>query len=175
MPSTYSLIASATPTTGTSVSFTSIPDTYTDLVLKISARSNYTSGYITTLYVGFNNNSSNLFSYLGMYALGGTLGLLSGAGGNGAGDLYMPTENSNITSNLFGSAEIYISNYKASTYKQFSSNYCVENNNTANYYALGTTSSAFGSTSTVSSIEVYLGDGNFVSGSSLYLYGIKNS
>lgn len=175
MPSTYSLIASATPTTGTSVSFTSIPDTYTDLVLRISARSNYTSTYLTTLYVGFNNNSSNLFSFLGLQAISGSISLFSGSSGNAAGDLYIPTENSNITSNLFGSAEIYIPNYKASIYKQFSSNFCLENTNTTNYYSLGTTSSMFASTSTISSIQVLIGDGNFVSGSSLYLYGIKNS
>ncbi len=70
MPATYEPIASVT-TTDTSlntIAFTSIPQTYTDLVLVV------TGGYTfldAVLGVRFNNDSSNLYSNTGLAALTG--------------------------------------------------------------------------------------------------------
>jgi hypothetical protein len=70
MANTYTLISSVTATGGTSVSFTSIPQTYTDLVILVSAKSTYTSGGGSASFsISFNSNGSNYNSRsLQMYA-----------------------------------------------------------------------------------------------------------
>jgi hypothetical protein len=70
MANTYTLINSVTATSGTSVSFTSIPQTYTDLVILVSAKSTYTSGGGSVSFsISFNSNGSNYNSRsLQMYA-----------------------------------------------------------------------------------------------------------
>ena len=59
MPNTFTLIASSTVGAGgaSSIDFTSIPSTYTDLCLKVSARSTATDTNVN-MYVKFNGSTS---------------------------------------------------------------------------------------------------------------------
>ena len=59
MPSTYELIASYTVGAGgaASIDFTSIPATYTDLVLKLSSRT--ATGGANDVYIQFNTDSTS--------------------------------------------------------------------------------------------------------------------
>jgi len=82
-------------------------------------------------------------------------------------------DSATATASTFGSAEIYIPNYAGSTTKPFSTFAVQENNTTAAYIESG--ADLWGLTNAITSIALIAGGYNFVSGSSFYLYGIKNS
>jgi hypothetical protein len=168
MANTYTLISSTTVGAGgaSSISFSSIPSTYTDLVLQLSVRSSYSSGQDFT-YFSFNGSTANFSSKL-----------LDGTGSSALS--YNVTDNqlailntSNTTSNTFSSYFIYLPNYTTSTNKLYYADTAYENNATTAYTDLK--SGLWSSTATVSSIGLTLLSGNFVQYSTAYLYGIKNS
>lgn len=167
MANTYTLIDKTTlGSSQATVSFSSIPSTYTDLLAVASVRSSANqSGDSFRIY--FNGSATNLSS--------------KQLRGNGSGTASYSTTNGQIgystgatdTSNTFASAQIYVPNYASSNYKSFSSEVVQETNDTLAYATMD--AGLWSSTSAINQITFDLGDGDFVSGSSFYLYGIKNS
>lgn len=87
---------------------------------------------------------------------------------------YASVPGNTTTSNTFGSDEIYIPNYIGSAKKVASIFGTMENNATASY--INASAALSGITAAVTSILLSpAAAGNFVAGSSFYLYGIKNS
>jgi hypothetical protein len=171
MANTYTLISSVTVGAGgaASIDFTSIPATYTDLVLKVSSRSSGTS--VGNLYATFNGSSS---SYSSKYLQGSGTGTASGNGPStflGFGIV----NTSSQTSNTFASTDIYVPNYAGSTNKSLSVDGVSENNASDAYARL--VADLWSNTSAITSISITpeSGYGNFVQYSTAYLYGIKNS
>lgn len=173
MPTTYTFIASTTlGSAASSVSFSSIPATYKDLVLQISARSSDTSLQDVAM-VEFNGNANTIYSTLLAYASGGGSGTLinrlatksrTGYYINGAAS----------AANTFGTVEIYVPSYAASQDKQYAAFGAYEN--TSSVERIGITANLFRSNVAVSSIVLTpLTGPNFLANSSFYLYGIKNS
>ena len=169
MANTFELIASSTVGSGgaSSIDFTSISSTYTDLCLKVSARGNY-AGVGGTLKIEFNGSTSNLSSKLlessgsSAYSYNAT-STLQIAGGT----------NANNTASTFGNAEFYIPNYAGSTNKSVSIDGTGENNATENYQGL--TAGLWSNTAAITSIKLVIVAANFVQYSTAYLYGVKNS
>jgi hypothetical protein len=176
MPSTYTLISSnVLGSSAASVTFSAIPSTYTDLVLRISARSdraassnnftiNLNSATTNYSYTYLNQNGSTASSSRDTIA-GGNTYLFGGALGA-----------ANLTANTFNSIEIYIPSYLASQNRPLSIVNAMENNATSPYEQ-SAIAGRYSSTTAISSVTLKSGDGsfNFVSGSSFFLYGIKNS
>ena len=168
MAATYELIASTTlATTTTTVTFSSIPADYTDLVLRVSAR--LASGSFGNLGIRPNGSAAN-DSTTRLYVENTTI----------YSDRYTNDYNiislsgASSTANTFGSIEVYIPNYAASTYKQFSSFGAAENNSST-VYKLGVNANLWQDTTPISSLDIN-GDGyDFLADSSFFLYGIKNS
>ncbi|CAB5222160.1 hypothetical protein UFOVP360_10 [uncultured Caudovirales phage] len=171
MPSTYTLIKGETiASSAASYTFTAIPSTFTDLVLRISARSDDAStvrgvnvtynGVSGTSYseIALSGNGSTATSFLSSSVGTSSLGVVSGG---------------NTTANTFGSLEAYIPSYTASQNKQVSSDSASEDNATA--AVRRGNASLFRNTSAISSITLVLNAGNFATGSSFYLYGVKNA
>ena len=175
MANTYTLISSNTLTSSAaSVTFSSIPATYTDLVLKFSARTNQatSSSYCR---ITFNGASSG---YSETYIQGDGSAASSGLFANRAyfgvnNTIYLP--GSSNTANTFGYSELYLPSYLASQNKPVSIYSATENNNATAYEAL--TAGLFSDTTAISSITLLARDGtsSFISGSSFYLYGIKST
>jgi hypothetical protein len=170
MATTYEAIATVTVGSGgaATIGFTSIPQTYTDLVLKFSLRSNVTSGndpYDLILTLNATSTiSSKVLRGDGSSALSNSITnriLRAGA---------VPSD---WTSNTFSNGEIYIPNYTGSNYKSWSSDAVQENNATLTGMSLvaGLTSI----TAAISSITIAPYAGNFVQYSTATLYGIRNS
>jgi len=173
MANTYTLIASNTlSSSAASVTFSSIPNTYTDLVVRCSVRSDYAStGDNITLT--FNSNSSSIYSNTIVFGNGSSGVSQRNSAGNPGYVAYV-VDGDVSTASTFGSVEIYLPSYTSSTNKPFSSFGARENNATAAVVAAN--AGLFASTSAISSIQIGLQFGpNFVSGSSFFLYGIKNS
>jgi hypothetical protein len=172
MANTYVKIGS-TVTVGVlgaaSIDFTSIPSTYTDLKLVISARTNRavvsdgivcklnsaTTGYNTRLLEGDGAAASsyNVTSYAGFVAF---------------------ADGASATSNTFSSNEFYFPNYLSSNSKSVSVDSVNENNATTAYADLGAGLQT--ATTTISSITLTTQlSNNFVQYSTASLYGIKST
>lgn len=163
MPNTYTLIASVTVGSGgaSSIDFTSIPSTYTDLVVKLSGRAN-----ADVVAVICSINSSALDSGKRLRGDGSTVASASSAESYGV-------NNSGATASTFSNAEWYFPNYTSANYKSVSMDAVAENNGTAAYSSL--TAGLENTTSAISSLSFAPNGGNWVQYSTAYLYGIKNS
>ena len=172
MPSSRFLIASNTlGSSAASVTFSSIPATYTDLVLKTSIRSTLSD---TSLQIELNSNSNAIYSNTDIRGDGSTTE--SNRSSNNTVFFVRGLINrSAYTSNTFASSEIYIPSYTVNQNKPLSMFGVAENNGTAAEYITGI-AGLFRSTSAISSIRIFQGSGDYLaSGSSFFLYGIKNS
>jgi len=170
MATTFTLINSTIlSSNAASVTFSSIPADYTDLVIKTSLRHNAASTQDTFLLTqingatGFSNtwlrgDGSSKLSLRTLVGSASYLGQIPGA---------------TATSNTFDNTEIYIASYTAAQYKPFSV-YSVQENNSATAY-MGTTAGLWSNTAAITSIEFSANGQSFVTGSSFYLYGISNA
>ena len=166
MANTYTLIASSTVSgaTAASISFTSIPSTYTDLCLKISARTN-AAGW-DNMVLQFNGSSTG-YTYRFMNGNGSAT-----SSSSGSSSVIGLTDYSGATANTFGNAEIYIPNYAGSNNKSYSGDFATENNATTAYAELW--ANLWSNSSAISSIAITAG-GSFVQYTTAYLYGVKNA
>lgn len=169
MATTYELIDSYTVGSGGASSVTlgsggTIPNTYTDLLVKISSRF---SSAINNINLSLNGSTSN-FSRKTLDGDG------SSAASYGGNDNFMVSSvSSSNTANTFGNAEVYIPNYTSSNYKSISVDGVAENNATQSYSDLN--AMLWSNTAVITSITFTPSSGNFVQYSTFYLYGIKNS
>ena len=168
MANTFVKIASGTVGSGgaSSISLTSIPSTYTDLVLKVSLRTDTTgSGNGFAVYL---NGSTSSYNRIGAYGDGSTVS--SNSVSAAAGGLVNGTTE---TANTFASTDIYIPNYTGSTFKATSHDSVMESNAT---FAYGIISCGLWSnTSAVTSMTITPQAGNFVQYTTATLYGIKKN
>jgi hypothetical protein len=171
MANTFVKIASATVGSGGSASmtFSSIPSTYTDLCLKVSGRVSG-SGYDFRLNVHLNGNTSG-YTQRAVFGTGSSVFSYSASIAGYAASLM----GSSGTANTFGNAEIYIPNYAGSTNKSYSVDNVTELNASTNN-RLDLLAGLWSNTSAVSSITVTTEDGTaFVQYSTATLYGIKKN
>jgi len=173
MPSTYTLISSnVLSSSAASVTFSSIPSTYTDLVLKISGRTNDNVNPQGSIRLLINGSTSSVYSFTRLTGNGSTTASYTSGSGT---ELYFNfgLSTSQSTSNTFGNAEIYIPSYTANQNKPMGGFQAMETNSSTAF--MGITAGLTRITSAITTIEVTTNAGSFVSGSSFYLYGIKNS
>ena len=169
MANTYKLISSATVGNGgtATMSFTSIPATYTDLVLFVSSRTNRAGSINDELYLTFNSNTSN-------YSWRRLLGETSASGDSGSNRTVMLSNASNSTASIFGNSSVYISNYAGSGNKPYSVDSVHENNatNAARQLVAGLWSNS----AAITQIDLTSStSSNFLEYSTAYLYGISNA
>jgi hypothetical protein len=175
MANTYIAIATNTVGAGgaTNIEFTNIPQTYTDLVLKVSARDNRPTNIINYIEIFFNNSAST-YSQKDLSTNGSTV--YSTGNDLGANKPYTYGTASGATANTFGNSEIYIPNYTSSNAKSFSIDSITENNGTEVRYALSAAS--WSGTSAITSIKLLTYSGGsqlFQQHTTATLYGIKKS
>jgi hypothetical protein len=150
------------PATGT------IPQTYTDLKVVVSARTNRASGN-DALYISINGNTSNLTNKLIEGVGSGTPDSYSTSG---ATTKVAAIDGNNATASTFGSAEIYFPNYTSSNYKSFSADSVTEDNATSAISVLS--ANLWSSTSAITTLTFSAIGTLFLEGSNFYLYGISN-
>jgi hypothetical protein len=168
MATTFTKIASVTVGSGgaASIDFSSIPSTYTDLLLKLSLRTTF-AGAFDTGFVGINN--TNTGSYRGLYGTGSAAASESVASLRG---LYIT--GATATASTFSSHDVYFPNYTSSNLKSVSADSVTENNATTAIALLAAMLN--GSTSTINQLTITSGNAaNFVQYSTATLYGISKS
>ena len=165
---TMKLIASVTVGAGgaANISFSSIPGTYTDLLLKISTRNSFGSIQGDTV-ITFNGSGSS-YSQRTLYGSGsGTASITETA-------ITYRADGSTATANTFDNTEIYIPNYTVSQYKSSSIDNVTENNATGAFAALA--ASLWSNNAAITSITLApASSATFAQYSTAYLYGISNS
>jgi hypothetical protein len=178
-PTSYESIATVTAGVGGigSISFTSIPSTYTHLQLRITGRStNATANGITT-GIRFNGDTGSNYSihYTGAYQ--GTAAAVDNGNITNASQMYvvvLPAAGN--ASSIFGSAVVDILDYKNTNKNKTIrsiSGYDM-NASTSGYNYINFYSGNWRSTSAVTSIDfVVAAAGNYAEYSSFALYGIK--
>jgi hypothetical protein len=166
---TYKLIASNELSTSTStITFSSIPQTYTDLLLRVSSRMD---GANAGIQVKPNNSGAS-------YTTRRILKDVSARTADSITSLnWFGLQNGNWTfSNSFSHNDYYIPDYSSSGtfYKVASLNTTTTNNSTTQY--MGFFGNKLNTTDAITSIVIIAeGAANFVSGSGFYLYGISNA
>jgi hypothetical protein len=169
MANTFELISSYTASgTVSAIDFTSIPQTYTDLCLKVSARTN--DATYREMWLTINGSTAN-----------GSARALKGDGANAATSYTASrvqatgyTNTTGSTSNTFTSVDFYLPNYSSSNNKAFSSEGVTENNAVQAFTELD--ASLWSNTAAITSISLVLSSGaSFVANSTAYLYGVKNA
>jgi hypothetical protein len=169
MATTFIKIASVTVGSGgaSSIDFTSIPSTYTDLVVKLSVRTAY-AGFQNTK-IRFNGSGTS-YSVIRLVGNGSTVA--SSAYSNSGTELYSGI--SSFSTSTFSNFEHYIPNYAGSTNKSISIDAVSEANQTEAYAQFN--AGLWSNTAAITSIAYTNVDGsNFTQYSTAVLYGIKNS
>jgi hypothetical protein len=146
------------------IEFTSIPSTYTDLVLKYSGRSS------ANLYYGQLYFNSNTSSYSRMQLGGDGSSTFSGSYAN---EYTLIVDPSTSTASTFSSTEVYIPNYAGSANKSFSVDGVTENNATAAYAVMY--AALWSNTAAITSIKLDPDSGDFAQYSTATLYGVSKS
>jgi len=167
MPSSMTKISSVTVESGgsASVTFSSIPQTYTDLVVKASVRTDRSNDNNDNIQVKPNNSTSSL-----------TFRMIRGNGSSAASNSTanwwgFVDGNLGATANTFGNTEIYIPNYTSSNYKSFSSDSVSENNATEAYASMSAI--LWSDTTAISSLVIVPVNGsNFLQYTTFTLYGV---
>ena len=173
MATTCKLIAkNVLGSSASSVTFSDIPGTYTDLVVLFSARSTGTTAYVVDGYLRFNSDAGNNYS---MRELVGTGSSVSSGSLSSISRIQFQVPSATSTSSTFGNGEIYIPNYAGSTNKSVSTSIVGENNATASQ--IRAQAGLWSNTAAITSITLSLasGDGDYAANSSFFLYGITKA
>ena len=161
MATTYEKIAEVTVGGGgaATIQFTSIPATYTDLLIKSSALGNNTEG----IYIQFNGSTAN---FSGIYINSDSVNNPTSASlARYLGSIRNETQTPNST-------DVYICNYTSSNNKSFSSDNVQEFSGAGGFINLVT--GLWSNSAAITSITIETVS-NFREYSTAYLYGIKKN
>jgi hypothetical protein len=170
---TFILINSVTVGSGgaSSIDFTSIPATYTDLQVILSTRLTSTGGATDTTWLNSVNSNTSSFTDL---VIRSDAASITG---------FVPSETpyyvgqsptGSALSSTFASHVVYIPDYTNTSYNKSIGNHSAQENNTTTAY-IGATSGVWSQTAAISSLSFTPNSGNFAQYSSAYLYGIPNA
>ena len=154
------------PSSAATISFTSIPQTFTDLKIVLSGRVD-ASSVSESCKMTFNGVTTG---YSNRYVFG------SGSAGSSGSDtqsFVFRVSSGTSTASVFGNGEVYIPNYTSSNYKSFFDVSVAENNATSTGAIF--TTNFWSNTAAITSITVTPLNGSFVQYSTATLYGIKSS
>ena len=170
---TYIKIASNTVGAGgvASVTFSSIPSTYTDLVLKMSVRDN-TAATGKDYKIEFNGVTTS-YNYRRIYGDSAAAYSDTAATGQSA-----TIDSASATANTFANCEIYIPNYASANYKSWSADTVSENNaSAANSAYANLYAGLWSNTAAINSVAIkpISGTPTIQQYSTFTLYGISNA
>jgi len=169
MALTYTPIETVTLSSSqASITFSVIPQTYTDLLVKVSARD--TRSFVSDNgQIRFNSDTNNAnYSSRRLYTDGSSVASDSPADNT----WFMSADTA--TANTFGSAEFYIANYAGSNYKSVSIDSTAESNGSSDVYR-NLSAYLWSNTAAITSITLYPSTYDFKQYSTATLYGIKNT
>jgi hypothetical protein len=168
---TYTLIQKTTlNANAASITFSSIPQTFTDLVVKVSLKTTRTTDYVDDFRLTFNGSSTG-YSFKGLANYNGTVRSDQNASAPYIYANAATASHASQTPNTFCNSEIYVPNYTSANNKSVSIDSTTEQNGTQIWQnlqaALWSNSAAINSITLVPDVAA-----NFVQYSSVSLYGV---
>lgn len=173
MANTYVAISSQVlASTAASVTFSSIPSTYTDLIIKISAKNSDAGSGTDWITYTVNGDTGTNYSGTRLYLSGSTITNNRYSTNNQFIDTRITSAGETLTSS-FGQTEIYIPNYTSTSSRQLITFGVAESGDT--FANINSTASLYRGVSSISSITFAVsGSYNFIAGSRFDLYGITH-
>jgi hypothetical protein len=161
---TYTLIAhTELGSAQANIEFTSIPQTFTDLLLVFSLRTTSSSTIWNDVFVRPNGQTTNTSGRI-LYGDG------SAAASYIAAPVVARANGGSTTANTFSSCSVYIPNYRVATSKSFSVDEVTEQNGSQALQGIG--AFLWTDNTAISSLRLDPAAGNFAQYSSATLYGI---
>jgi hypothetical protein len=158
------------------ITFSSIPSTFTDLIIKISGRDNREGQILDDIRIIVNNNTSAVYAMTRIIAVP-TSGVFSGTTGSGATEAGVGFVTAETASaQVFGNTDIYISNYASSAPKSGTIDGVSENN--AAISGLVFNALYINTTDPITSIQLKpfsVFANIFYEHTTAYLYGVSNA
>lgn len=155
-----------------SIEFNNIPQIYTDLAIKISARTSYSFSNYDQLRLQFNGSTASNYSARLLYGLG--TGSSASVSSGTQASIYYSGYGATVaaTSNTFSNLDYYIPNYTSNNAKSISIDFVTEHNGTDAIAGLNT--GLWSLTNPITSIKIFSSNNeNFAQYSSATLYGIR--
>ena len=175
MANTYILISSVTVGSGgaANIEFTSIPQTYTDLVVMLSTRTTANGDNYGDTDLSFNGApTGTAYSWRNLQGTGAAA--VSGSGSSDSAIFSRDMNGSGSTASTFSNNSFYIPNYTSSNNKSVSADTVTENN--ATQAIAGLTAGLWADSSAITSLRFTVVYGtSFAQYSTAYLYGISNA
>jgi hypothetical protein len=175
MATTYTLISSVTVGSGgaANIEFTSIPQTYTDLVVMLSGRTTANGDNYGETDLSFNGApTGTAYSWRNLEGRG--VSAFSSSGSSDSAIYLRDVNGSGSTASTFSNNSFYIPNYTSSNNKSISANTVTENNFSQAIALL--TAGLWADSSAITSLRFTVTYGtSFAQYSTAYLYGISNS
>lgn len=175
MPSSsrYLISSQTLGSSAASVTFSSIPSTYTDLVVRYSVRCDVAGSVASIIFKINGSSSTSDYSFTILSGNGATASSSQVATGVlGYFQMTQGMPGATATSNTFASNELYVPNYAGSAKKTINHTTAQENNTTTAY--IKSYAQLYNATTAITSLSFENAD-LFSAGSSFYLYGLKSS
>lgn len=171
---TYTIISSYTVSGSStnSFSFTSIPNTFTDLLLWVSARVDRAGSSRSGMRLTFNNSATD-YQYQRFIAYDGN----NQIGESQSTEAFMPfmDATANTTgSSIFAISKFYITGYAVSANKAFGAD-SVTPNDATSPFVVEWNGGRWADNTAISSIQISGNTYNFLPNTTAYLYGISNA
>lgn len=152
-----------------SITFNNIPQTFTDLMVVMSARESAATPYSGTS-VRLNNDASALYSITLLEGYGGVASSRTTSQNSLFPVPHIP--GGTATADTFGNTQIYLPNYTGSNFKALILDSVSENNSSATFFfQTGLSAGLYSSTSAITAFRC-IASGTFVQYSTFSLYGI---
>lgn len=164
--SSYESIATSNPTSGSSITFSSIPSTYKHLQIRMNSRYSVTD---TRLDITFNSDTATNYAYHWLVGDGTAASAANGTSQTAALGAGYATGGTNIAAPSIVDIHDYSSTTKAKTVRAFNG---WDTNGSGRIRLM---SGLWTSTSAINSITLTLSAGTFATGTSIALYGIKGA
>lgn len=175
MANTFVLISKSQLTSNTSsVTFSSIPQTYDNLQLIWSARSTQTADNMSTTYVTLNSGTAHI--WLTMYEWQSATMYGDAGSGSTVYSAFIGAAGNGKPAGVYSVNTLELSQYKNTAYRRQLTNFAgCSNANSGSVGGILFSSSYYDLTTAITSIQLTDVAGQYMSGSNFYLYGIKNT
>jgi hypothetical protein len=178
IPPSFESIATVTATGGqTTLSFTSIPQTYTHLQIRGIARRETTGASVESFELGMNSDSGSNFTTHQLYGNGTTVTAFGQAANTYDNSTIGWMMYGTATTGMFGAIIIDIHDYSSTVKNKTRRAFSGADSNAAftGGQRVGLVSSLWMSTSAVTSLQLYANGNTWAAGSTFALYGIKGA
>lgn len=163
------LISEQSPNGTGTVSFTSIPTTYRDLIVVVRGRA---AGAVAAAAVSVQFNNDSGANYYSQRLSAANTGITAGAAAGGTSAQVVSIPGSSATSGREGVGTVTIYDYRGTTFhKGFNSQESYSTGTTTSTQPMNNWSGTWASTSAINRVDVICGSGNFEAGTVVSLYG----